>query len=129
MPWFAAGSNLVAGAQTVTLSVPANAAWYLLDLRANGDPASVVSTTNQIGVGEVIAAAGQSLATDFWDTNASGDTATLASLGVVPSAYSAASPPGTATPRCRPGRSRRMAARTAPPSPPSSCAVSSPQPG
>ncbi len=88
VPWFPAGANLAAGAQTVTLSVPANAAWYLLDLRANGDPASVVSTTNQIGVGEVIAAAGQSLATDFWDTNASGDTATLASLGVVPSAYS-----------------------------------------
>ena len=90
LPWFTAGANLAAGAQTITLSLPANAAWYLLDLRANGDPASVVSTTNRIGVGEVIAAAGQSLATDFWDTNASGDTTTLASLGVVPSAYGAA---------------------------------------
>ncbi len=88
--WFSVGSNLAAGAQTVALSLPANAAWYLLDLRANGDPASVVSTTNRIGVGEVIAAAGQSLATDFWDTNASGDTTTLASLGVAPSLYSAA---------------------------------------
>jgi len=90
VPWFTAGSNLAAGAQTITLVLPANAAWYLLDLRANGDPASVVSTTNRIGVGEVIAAAGQSLATDFWDTNASGDTTTLANLGVVPSAYGAA---------------------------------------
>ncbi|MBN9563842.1 MAG: hypothetical protein J0H14_24430 [Alphaproteobacteria bacterium] len=90
VPWFSAGSNLAAGTQTVPLTLPANAAWYLLDLRANGDPASVVSTSNQIGVGEVIAAAGQSLATDFWSTDASGDPATLASLGVVPSSYSAA---------------------------------------
>jgi hypothetical protein len=90
VPWFSAGSNLAAGAQTITLALPANAAWYLLDLRANGDPASVVSTTNRVGVGEVIAAAGQSLATDFWSTDASGDPATLASLGVVPSAYSSA---------------------------------------
>lgn len=90
VPWFSAGSNLAAGAQTVTLTLPANAAWYLLDLRANGDPASVASTTNQIGVGEVIAAAGQSLVTDFWSTDASGDPTTLASLGVVPSVYGAA---------------------------------------
>ena len=90
VPWFTAGSNLGAGAQMVTLNLPADAAWYLLDLRANGDPASVVSTTNQIGVGEVIAAAGQSLATDFWSADASGDPTTLASLGVVPSPYCAA---------------------------------------
>jgi hypothetical protein len=90
VPWFSAGSNLTAGVQIVTLTLPANAAWYLLDLRANGDPASVVSTTNRVGVGEVIAAAGQSLATDFWSTDGSGDPATLASLGVVPSAYGVA---------------------------------------
>ncbi len=90
VPWTLAASNLAAVVQTVTLAVPANRAWYLIDLRANGDSTSVVSASSGIGVGEVIAAAGQSLATDFWSTAASYDTTTLAALGVVPSAYGSA---------------------------------------
>lgn len=87
VPWSSAAANLGAGAQSVTLTLPANAAWYLIDLRANADAASVVSTTAPIGVGEVIVASGQSLATDFWSTYETGDTGTIAGNGVVPSPY------------------------------------------
>ncbi len=90
VPWTLAATNLAAATQTVTLTFPANRAWYLIDLRADGDDTTVVSTSAGIGVGEVIAAAGQSLATDFWSTAASYDTATLASLGVIPSPYASA---------------------------------------
>lgn len=84
--WTSYAANLPSGAATITLTLPARAGWYLVDLRANGDPASVV-TTNPIGVGEVIAATGQSLATDFWSTYETGDPGTLAANGVTPSPY------------------------------------------
>ena len=71
LAWTTAATALTAGTQTLTLMVPAAKAWFIIDLRANGDAATVVSTENAIGVGEVIAAAGQSLATDFWSTAAS----------------------------------------------------------
>lgn len=90
LPWTQAAASLSAGTQTVTLVLPANKAWMLIELRANGDDTTIVSTSNGIGVGEVIAAAGQSLATDFWSTAANSDTATLASLGVVASPYGSA---------------------------------------
>ena len=83
------GVTLGAGAaQAVSVTVPARAGWTLIDLRPNGEFGSI-ATTAQIGVGEVIAASGQSLASDFWGTTESGDTTTLAALGVTPSANSA----------------------------------------
>ena len=90
VPWTQAAVGLASGTQRLTLNLPANAAWYLIDLRANSDPATVVSTTSGIGVGEVIAAAGQSLAADFWSTAANGDATTLASLGVAISPFGSA---------------------------------------
>ncbi len=90
VPWTQAAAGLGSGTQKLTLNLPANAAWYLIDLRANSDPATVVSTTSGIGVGEVIAAAGQSLAADFWSTAANGDGTTLASLGVAISPFGSA---------------------------------------
>ena len=49
-----------------------------------------MSTAKGIGVGEVIAAAGQLLATDFWSTAANNDATTLAGLGIPVSPYSSA---------------------------------------
>jgi hypothetical protein len=88
LPWFPVGSNMASGQQTIALVLPAATAWYLIDLRADG--VVVGGTTNRIGVGEVIAAAGQSLAHDFWDagaTSASLDSTTLAALGLTPTVY------------------------------------------
>jgi hypothetical protein len=76
-----------AASQNIVLQLPANAEWYLLQFRAEQDSTSVVSTSNSIAVGEVIAAGGQSLAADFWGTTESGDATTLASLGIQPSPY------------------------------------------
>jgi hypothetical protein len=83
-----AAAPLAAGAGSVTLTLPASGTWYLLDLRANGEYGSI-ATTAKFGVGEVIAAAGQSLAADFWGTTESGDATTLAGAGT------AADPRGT----------------------------------
>ena len=88
--WFPVATDLSGGTQTIAIGLPANAAWYLIDLRADGDPASLVSTTNRVGVGEVVVAAGQSLAADFWGTDASGDKTTLAALGVEVSPFGSA---------------------------------------
>ena len=74
----------------MTLTIPARLGWYLIDLRVNGDSTTTATTNAGIGVGEVVAAAGQSLVTDFWSTAASYDTSTLASLGVVASPYGSA---------------------------------------
>ncbi len=84
--WASCGANIPAGSTTLAALLPARAGWSLIDIRANGDDLSIV-TTGPIGVGEVIAATGQSLATDFWTTLATGDTATLSSCGVAPSPY------------------------------------------
>lgn len=74
---------------TVTLTLPARQGWYYLDLRPNGENSGVV-TLGPFGVGEVIAAAGQSLACDFWGTSENGDgTSTLISNFVSPSPNSA----------------------------------------
>jgi hypothetical protein len=88
-PWTqVAPGPFPAASQTIILQIPANAAWYLFEFRAEQDPTSVVSTNNRVAVGEVVAAAGQSLAADFWGVTESGDSTTLASLGIVPSPYS-----------------------------------------
>jgi hypothetical protein len=57
-------------------------AYYVLDIRANHDDTSIVSTTNKFAVGEVIAIAGQSLAEAFLTTFVTSDPATIAGLGV-----------------------------------------------
>ena len=89
-PWSTVATGLPSGPQVLNLSVPATTAWYLIDLRANSDQTSVVSTSNKVGVGEVVAAAGQSLATDFWSNAANGDSTTLAALGVNVTPYGSA---------------------------------------
>jgi hypothetical protein len=90
VPWIRAAFNLPATAQTINLDLPANTAWYIIDLRANGDASSTISLTSGIGVGEVIAAAGQSLAADFWSTAANSDATTLSGLGVSVSPFCSA---------------------------------------
>lgn len=85
--WASAGGSLATGTSNVTFSVPASLAWYLFDLRANTDPLSIISTTNKVAVGEVVAIAGQSLAEAFLTTAVTGDTATITSLGVTVSPF------------------------------------------
>ncbi len=75
-----------AGPATLSVTVPARSGWSLVDVRANGDNTST-ATTAAFGVGEVIAASGQSLATDFWSTAATGDATTIAANSVVPSPF------------------------------------------
>ncbi len=78
----ATAPSLLAGTQTVTCpAVPARLGWMKIQLRSNGS-ASVQTYPNIVGVGRVIALAGQSLATRTFSRV--GDTTTLASLGITP---------------------------------------------
>jgi hypothetical protein len=86
LDWTACSGAQPAGQIAISAILPAAAAWFLIDVRADGDDSSV-ETTNPIGVGEIIAASGQSLATDFWTNSNTGDTNTLAACGVAPTAY------------------------------------------
>ena len=86
LDWTGYIANLPSGSTTLSIQVPARAGWSVIDVRANGDNSSI-ATTNSFGVGEVLAASGQSLATDFWATLATSDPATLATCGVAPSPY------------------------------------------
>ena len=85
--WTNSVPPLAAGSQTVALPAPAGLFKYLVDIRANHDDVSIVSTTHAVMVGELIAHAGQSLAEDMVSTAASGDPATIASLGLVASQW------------------------------------------
>ena len=60
--WTAAAGAGAAGARTITVTAPARLGDYLLDVRANADPAAVISSPNRFGVGAVILVAGQSQA-------------------------------------------------------------------
>lgn len=80
--WATAAPPLAAGSQSVNLTAPAGLYKYIIDLRANSDDTSIISTTNPVMVGEVRAFAGQSLAQQFIDNRPSGDTTTIASLGL-----------------------------------------------
>ena len=86
LDWTSYVANLPSGPTTLSLQVPARVGWSIIDVRANGDNSSI-ATTNPFGVGEVVAASGQSLATDFWTTLATGDPATLTTCAVAPSPY------------------------------------------
>jgi hypothetical protein len=81
--WSAATApSLLGGTQTVTCpAVPARLGWMKIQLRSNGS-ASVLTYPNIVGMGRVIALAGQSLATRTFSRV--GDTTTLASLGITP---------------------------------------------
>src|SRR5262249_32106269 len=88
--WSIGAQKLIPGTQTVELLVPANKAWYLIDLRSNADNSNIVSTANKVGAGEIIAVLGQSLAVDFIAAvNNDGNMVTLGSLGISPSPFSA----------------------------------------
>lgn len=109
LDWTPCGTNVAAGPLLLEITLPARTGWYLIDLRAELDDSSVASTS-AVGMGEVIAATGQSLASDFWSTTATGDPATLASCGVVPSnfgtclaAWDGSPPPSLATAWSLPG--------------------------
>lgn len=84
--WTVCASGLAAGPQSVTLTLPARSGWFLLDMRVNADLTSLVSA-GPIGMGEVIAASGQSLASDFWGTSATSDPTTIAAMGITPTAF------------------------------------------
>ena len=62
MSWASAGSNLGAGTQALSLTLPAGTAWQKIQLRANGFDATIVTGASAIAVGDVTALAGQSLA-------------------------------------------------------------------
>ena len=59
-------SALASGANAVTLTLPASTKFYLVDLALSNDLANGVTVSNPIGVGNVIAAAGQSLCMCMW---------------------------------------------------------------
>jgi hypothetical protein len=81
LDWTVCGRSLPVGPQSIALTVPARTGWHLLDIRANGDDSSIVSTL-PLGMGEVIAASGQSLASDFWGTAETGDPTTIPGSGI-----------------------------------------------
>ncbi len=84
--WTSCSGPLPTARTTIPILLPAKLGWFLVDVRADADDGSI-ETTNPIGVGEVIAASGQSLASDLWSTVATSDPGTLGALGVVPSPY------------------------------------------
>ncbi len=86
LDWTSYAENLSSGPATLSIQVPARVGWSVIDVRADGDDSSI-ATTGAFGVGEVVAASGQSLATDFWTTSATSDPATLADCGVASSPY------------------------------------------
>jgi hypothetical protein len=63
--WTPLGGPLPAGPAALFPTVPASPFRYLLDVRANGDTAHAALGTQPFGVGEVVAVAGQSLATNM----------------------------------------------------------------
>lgn len=85
VPYTTIGSGFSVGSQIVNLPIPAynvTATWYLIDLIADSDLTSVV-TTPQCGVGELIAVSGQSLAMDMFSGLANdGSTVSPGSLGL-----------------------------------------------
>ena len=111
LDWASCGTNIPAGSNTLAVVLPARAGWSFVDIRANGDDSSIV-TTNLVGVGEVIAATGQSLATDFWTTLATGDTATLSNCGVAPSPYGVCLAAWDGAPAPSPGTPWRVPSNT-----------------
>jgi len=86
-PWSNSVPPIASGSQVVALSAPAGLYKYLVDLRANGDDASIVSTTTGVMIGELIGFAGQSLAEDFITNVASGDPSTVAGNGLTVSPW------------------------------------------
>ena len=85
-------ASLISGVQTVAVSIPAGTSWYLIDFQAGAAGAWVLGT-QRFAVGDVMAVAGQSLASFFLSVSGgSGYTdsgTTLASLGLaVPGASS-----------------------------------------
>jgi hypothetical protein len=86
LDWTVAAEELASGPQTVELTIPATRTWYLIDVRVNTE--NIASTTTRIGVGEITAVFGQSLAVDFFAAkNNDSDSITLSSLGITPCPY------------------------------------------
>ena len=85
--WTNSVPSLAAGSQTVALAAPAGLYKYLVDIRANHDDVSIVSTTHAVMVGELIAFSGQSLAEDMVTNIASGDSSTVAGNGLTVSPW------------------------------------------
>ncbi len=63
--WTPLGGPLLAGTAALIPTVPASPYRYLFDVRANGDTTHAALGTQPFGVGEVVAVAGQSLATNM----------------------------------------------------------------
>lgn len=70
------------GSQTIAPLVGARLGWNLMQVRANGDNTSIVTSVVPFGVGAIIAVWGQSLALDLFAPFASSDPETLAQAGV-----------------------------------------------
>ncbi|MCF1707872.1 LamG domain-containing protein [Tabrizicola sp. J26] len=83
--WTVAATGLAAGTAVVVCpDVPARLGWLTLQFRSNGS-ASFHSYANVVGVGRIIALAGQSLAVRFF-AKMDGQTTTMSDLAVVPDA-------------------------------------------
>ena len=88
--WSPAAYALPIGNTTIALpAVPARLGWYFIDLRPNGDASQILLGTAKVGMGDIVAQSGQSLVCNNISANYLGDTVTLASLGIVPSAGTA----------------------------------------
>ena len=83
--WTAAATGLGVGAATVVCAdVPARLGWLTIQFRTNG-AAAIHSYANAVGVGRVIALAGQSLAVRMF-AKMDSQTTTLTDLGIAPDA-------------------------------------------
>jgi hypothetical protein len=85
--WAPCAYSVPAGSSKIALAnISARLGWYFIDLRCNQDSSQTVAGTARVGVGRVIAAAGQSLCTRMFG-KMDGQTATNASLEVAISPY------------------------------------------
>jgi hypothetical protein len=87
LDWTTLDFQRVTGSQTVRPLASFGKKLYLFDLRPNQDATKIVSTTNAVMVGDLIAIAGQSPAADLFSPIASGDATTIAGLGLTVSAW------------------------------------------
>jgi len=92
--WQTAASVIPASATAVSITVPAPTAvstgvsrWYLVDFRPDSDDSKIV-TTAELGMGELTAFVGQSLAMDMLSPLATDSGTTAASVGVTANAFS-----------------------------------------
>lgn len=82
VPWTQGYMGVTTGPNKLRVSIPAGPYFYDVFFRINGDDQAIFQVAAHVGVGEVVALTGQSLAQNMLVTNTSNDTP-MANQGVV----------------------------------------------